>query len=53
MKCKLIAAGTVEEKILELHSSKRALVAGVLEGTDVGAKLSTRDLLELLGEPTS
>ena len=49
---RLISRGTVEEKILDLHGSKRALVAGVLDGSDAAAKLSTRDLLELLGEPT-
>ena len=47
---RLIARGTVEEKILAMHSDKRALVAGVLEGTDVAARLTTGDLLALLGE---
>ncbi len=46
---RLVARGTVEEKILALHGSKRALVAGVLEGTDAAAKLNTKDLLDLLG----
>ncbi len=45
---RLIARGTIEEQILSLHSDKRALVAGVLEGTDVAARLTTRDLLSLL-----
>ncbi len=45
---RLIARGTIEEQILSLHSDKRALVAGVLEGTDVAARLSTKDLLALL-----
>jgi len=45
---RLVARGTVEEKILALHGTKRALVAGVLEGSDAAAKLSTRDLIELL-----
>ncbi len=45
---RLIARGTIEEKILSLHSDKRALVAGVLEGTNVAARLTTKDLLELL-----
>ena len=47
---RLIARGTVEEKILAMHTDKRALVAGVLEGTDVAARLTTGDLLALLGE---
>ncbi len=46
---RLIARGTVEEQILAMHGDKRALVAGVLEGTDVAARLTTRDLLALLG----
>jgi SNF2 family DNA or RNA helicase len=45
---RLIARNTVEEKILAMHASKRALVAGVLAGTDAAAKLTTRDLVELL-----
>ncbi|MFL5346226.1 MAG: DEAD/DEAH box helicase [Hyalangium sp.] len=45
---RLIARGTIEEQILSLHSDKRALVAGVLEGTNVAARLTTKDLLELL-----
>ncbi|WP_233262221.1 DEAD/DEAH box helicase [Vitiosangium sp. GDMCC 1.1324] len=45
---RLIARGTIEEQILSLHSDKRALVAGVLEGTDMAARLTTKDLLALL-----
>jgi superfamily II DNA or RNA helicase len=45
---RLIARGTIEEQILSLHSDKRALVAGVLEGKDVAARLTTKDLLALL-----
>jgi len=45
---RLIARGTIEEQILSLHSDKRALVAGVLEGTSAAARLSTKDLLTLL-----
>ncbi|MGZ3459740.1 MAG: DEAD/DEAH box helicase, partial [Archangium sp.] len=45
---RLISRGTIEEQILSLHSDKRALVAGVLEGTDVAARLTTKDLLALL-----
>jgi superfamily II DNA or RNA helicase len=46
---RLISRGTVEERILALHAEKRALVMGLLEGTDVAARLSTRDLLALIG----
>ncbi|MBA3454038.1 MAG: DEAD/DEAH box helicase, partial [Deltaproteobacteria bacterium] len=45
---RLITRGTIEEQIVAMHGDKRALVAGVLEGTDVAARLSTRDLLDLL-----
>ncbi|CAN5724480.1 hypothetical protein BH11MYX3_BH11MYX3_16690 [soil metagenome] len=45
---RLITRGTLEEKIVQMHHDKRALVAGILEGTDVAAKLTTRDLLALL-----
>ncbi len=45
---RLIARGTVEEKILAMHATKRALVAGVLEGTDAAARLTTGDLVDLI-----
>jgi superfamily II DNA or RNA helicase len=45
---RLIARGTIEERILALHADKRALVAGILEGTGGAARLTTRDLLALL-----
>ncbi|MFN0252955.1 MAG: DEAD/DEAH box helicase, partial [Kofleriaceae bacterium] len=45
---RLIARGTVEERILQLHASKRALVADVLDGSDAAGKLTTKDLLALI-----
>jgi hypothetical protein len=45
---RLVARGTIEEQILALHADKRALVAGVLDGADAAARLSARDLLDLL-----
>ena len=45
---RLVARGTIEERILAMHGSKRALVGSILDGTDVAAKLTTRDLLALL-----
>ncbi len=46
---KLIAAGTVEEKVLALQDEKRALLAGVFEASDAAAaKLSLADLKALL-----
>ena len=45
---RLIARGTIEDKILALHADKRALIAGVLEGTSAATRLTTRDLLSLI-----
>ena len=45
---RLVAAGTIEEKILEMHADKRELVAGVLDGTDRAAKMDTADLIRLI-----
>ena len=45
---RLIAHGTIEQQILKMHADKRALVAGILEGTGAAARLSTGDLLALL-----
>jgi SNF2 family DNA or RNA helicase len=45
---RLVALGTVEEKVLELHTKKRELVRGVLEGADLSAKVSVKELVELL-----
>ncbi|RKG99745.1 DEAD/DEAH box helicase [Corallococcus carmarthensis] len=45
---RLVARGTIEEQMLSLHEQKRALVAGVLEGKDAAARLSTQELLGLL-----
>ncbi len=47
---RLVAQGTIEEQILELHADKRELVAGVLDGTDRAAKLNTDDLINLIKE---
>jgi superfamily II DNA or RNA helicase len=46
---KLIASGTVEEKVLALQGEKRALLANVFEASDdTAAKLSLADLKSLL-----
>jgi SNF2 family DNA or RNA helicase len=46
---KLIAAGTVEEKVLALQDEKRLLLANVFEASDAAsAKLSLSDLKSLL-----
>jgi superfamily II DNA or RNA helicase len=45
---RLVAKDTIEEQILKLHADKRGLVAGILEGTDAAAKLSTTELVDLI-----
>jgi SNF2 family DNA or RNA helicase len=46
---KLIASGTVEEKVLALQDTKRALLADVFEASEaVAGKLSLTDLKQLL-----
>ncbi len=50
---RLIARGTIEQQILAMHGDKRALVAGVLDGSDGAARLTTKDLLALLAAAPS
>jgi len=45
---RIVARGTIEEKILELHRDKRDLVTGVLEGSESAGQLSTDQLVELI-----
>lgn len=45
---RLVAAQTIEEKIIQLHHLKRELADQLLEGTEVAGTLSTEDLLGLL-----
>ena len=45
---RLVARGTIEEKMLALHEHKRALVAGVLEGKELAGRLSVQELLGML-----
>ncbi len=45
---RLVAGGTLEETMLDLHAQKRALVDAVLEGTDRAGTLSHADLLALV-----
>jgi SNF2 family DNA or RNA helicase len=45
---RLVSHGTIEDQIMAMHKDKRALVAGILEGTDAAARLTTKDLLKLL-----
>jgi SNF2 family DNA or RNA helicase len=46
---RLVTAGTIEERIVELHHHKRELADTLLEGAEVAARISQTELLELLG----
>ena len=48
---RLVAEGTIEEQIVDLHRHKRHLAEQLLEGTDAAARLSTKELVELLRRP--
>ncbi|WP_423924482.1 SNF2-related protein [Candidatus Palauibacter sp.] len=45
---RLVAKGTIEEQIVDLHSRKRDLADRLLEGTDAPARLDADELVELL-----
>ncbi|MFA7061277.1 MAG: DEAD/DEAH box helicase [Pedobacter sp.] len=47
---RLVAANTIEEKIVAMHGQKRDLADSLLEGTETAARVSADDLLELLRE---
>jgi len=46
---RLVAAGTVEERVLALHQAKRAMVENLLEGREQAVNLDRETLLGLLG----
>lgn len=45
---RLVTKGTIEEKIIALHQSKRDLADGLLEGTDSAVKLSAEEMFALI-----
>lgn len=45
---RLVARDTVEEAVLELHGSKRALAASVLDGADAAVRLTPDQLVTLI-----
>ena len=45
---RFITRGTIEEKILDLHATKRDLADSLLEGTDTTGRLSAEELLDLM-----
>lgn len=46
---RLVTAGTIEERIVELHHRKRELADTLLEGAEGAAKVTQSELLQLLG----
>jgi superfamily II DNA or RNA helicase len=45
---RLVARGTIEDKIVDLHKQKRDLADSLLDGTDMSSKVSTAELLRLI-----
>lgn len=45
---RLVAKGTIEEKIVQLHHHKRDLADSLLEGADTSGKISTDELMGLI-----
>jgi superfamily II DNA or RNA helicase len=47
---RFVTEGTIEEKIVQLHQEKRHLADTLLQGADAAAKITTKDLLNILQE---
>ena len=47
---RFITKGTIEEKIVDLHNTKRDLADNLLAGSDCAGQLSTEDLVNMLKE---
>lgn len=47
---RIIAAGTIEEKILTLHQTKKNMADALLEGGDVSASMTREEMMELIKE---
>jgi SNF2 family DNA or RNA helicase len=45
---RLVAENTIEEKIIQLHSTKRNLAESLLEGSDQSARMSVNELVSLI-----
>jgi len=45
---RLVAENTIEEKIIQLHSTKRDLAESLLEGSDQSARMSINELVSLI-----
>ncbi len=47
---RLVAENTIEEKIIQLHTHKRDLAEQLLEGSDMAARLSVSEMVDLIRE---
>lgn len=47
---RLVTRDTIEEKIVDLHQRKRDLADSLLEGSDMGGKITAEELLRLIAE---
>ena len=47
---RLVAENTIEEKIIQLHNTKRNLAESLLEGSDQSGKMSLNELVDLIKE---
>ena len=47
---RIIAANTIEEKIIALHQTKKNMADALLEGGDVSASMSREEMIDLLKE---
>ena len=45
---RLVCKNSIEEKIVRLHQEKRDLAGSLLEGSDISAKMSSEELLDLI-----
>lgn len=45
---RLVCKNSIEEKIVKLHEEKRDLAGSLLEGSDISAKMSSDELLDLI-----
>lgn len=50
---RLDSAGSIEERIVEMHRDKRALADGLLEGQDQGRPIGDDEWRELLASPAA
>jgi len=45
---KLISENTIEERIIDLHKTKKSLADALLQGTDTSYQMSREEILALL-----